>query len=172
MRRGPFGFISAASLGLCAFACVIWALSYCTFDSLSFFRPHNAYCLDSHNGRIFVVNCWIVAMEPVGLRFSRQPAVFVYEDEPYLWRHLGIGRQQVTCVMERGDVTPVLRLNAYSLPWWMIIAAAAVLPARTFKRLSHTRSSRGVGFCSKCGYDLRATLGRCPECGAVPSTAT
>ena len=53
-------------------------------------------------------------------------------------------------------------------PYWAIAGVLGVLPLAW---AVHWRLQRGrvkAGCCVACGYDLRATPERCPECGAVP----
>jgi hypothetical protein len=59
-------------------------------------------------------------------------------------------------------------------PWWEVFVMLAILPAMWLIRYEVKRLRKGrvcEGFCAVCGYDLRATPGRCPECGAVPGKA-
>lgn len=56
--------------------------------------------------------------------------------------------------------------------WWVPLAASALLPAAwavriaLLRRRASTRAARRVaGHCVGCGYDLRASPARCPECG-------
>jgi hypothetical protein len=67
-----------------------------------------------------------------------------------------------------GGTTQTLgTLRTVMAPMWVVALATAVLPlawlatrGRRFLRRRHRQ-----GHCARCGYDLRASPGRCPECG-------
>jgi hypothetical protein len=57
------------------------------------------------------------------------------------------------------------------IPTWFAIVLAAVLPVGwvlTERRRRLAARRVRAGLCRSCGYDLRATPERCPECGVVP----
>jgi hypothetical protein len=58
------------------------------------------------------------------------------------------------------------------MPFWLPAGLTAVLPAVSvvrFYRDRRWRRRQSVGLCPSCGYDLRATPRRCPECGTIPA---
>jgi hypothetical protein len=60
-----------------------------------------------------------------------------------------------------------IRQRAITFPLWLPAVVSTVLPAISLYR--RVRRPVATGLCPACGYDLRATPGRCPECGtAIP----
>lgn len=66
-------------------------------------------------------------------------------------------------------------ITVYSIPWWPFLPVFSIAPALWLARKvrrSRLAARRLAGCCLNCGYDLRASTGRCPECGQPISTPT
>jgi hypothetical protein len=73
-----------------------------------------------------------------------------------------------------GTLSHQLELWVTSVAYWKIAVATGAVPAIAMlaglrRRLRRRRRTRR-GRCEACGYDLRATPQRCPECGTEPAS--
>jgi len=58
------------------------------------------------------------------------------------------------------------RLVRVTVPSWLVLVGLLSYPVLAFLRGPvHRWRYRRRGLCAKCGYDLRGSPGRCPECG-------
>jgi hypothetical protein len=72
-----------------------------------------------------------------------------------------------------GQTDPAIPIAQHNfrigVPFWLMAVLLAILPAWAavghIVRWLRRRARLGRGQCTACGYDLRATPERCPECG-------
>jgi hypothetical protein len=60
------------------------------------------------------------------------------------------------------------RMVRVYFPFWALTLVSLIAPTMAAIGYCRSRRRRRQGMCPRCGYDLRATPERCPECGAVP----
>ena len=70
---------------------------------------------------------------------------------------------------KQGGVNGASQQSAYLVVWWPEVVLVLGLIAWPLTRRELARRSRPWrllhGYCVECGYDLRKSLGACPECG-------
>lgn len=68
-------------------------------------------------------------------------------------------------------IKPFYSFFSWDTPYWKLVVLWSIGPACRlipWHLLSRRKRRISRGHCAECGYDLFATPGRCPECGAVP----
>ncbi len=58
-----------------------------------------------------------------------------------------------------------------TVPYWFLVLITLIPPLLWMRVALRRRARTARHQCQRCGYDLRATPDRCPECGAVPELA-
>ena len=80
------------------------------------------------------------------------------------WNRIGFGYvSEKQSAQGLKDATVTTR--SYWLPYWLVVGVALVVPVRWLIALLTRARRRRRGLCARCGYDIRVSEGRCPECG-------
>jgi hypothetical protein len=167
VRHRLLTFLWVLSLLLFAVLAALIFRSYFVLDQWNRFRGTEVSSLELEHGQLFfmrgtgeVDHGWwdTYRPRPAGGRVvSRTWAPFVS----------GSMEPQQSAGTQQGRLT----YQYYRLSLWWLAAVTAVFPsARAARRVPWRRvlGQRPPGTCRHCGYDLRATPDRCPECG-VPA---
>jgi hypothetical protein len=164
--RTLLGAATALSLVLFAAAVTARVWSARTAKLASFQRGNDRYLFAMHDGRMGVgQSVWEKSPFPDGFQFrSLRPGLHILNlelapDTPAHRIGFGVVRLNQLGVQSKTVVTPI----------WAIAALTLTLPAARARAWMRRRKRGRQGTCPTCGYDLRATPDRCPECGTAPT---
>jgi hypothetical protein len=163
LARYLFTLCAVASLLLCVAVCGLWARSHRRADVVGW-KPNYEVCsIQSYCGKLFVFANLAGSGDPgerdwFGCKSAPVEDVSEYYDMiEYAARWQGPGGFS-SIRLPRG-------LRILIVPHWAAAAAAMLLPATWVARQINRRRRVRRGHCPTCGYDLRASPERCPECG-------
>ena len=197
MKRRLLNLLTALSLVLCVAVLALWVRSHWVRDTVEWANTDDPYVGNPRVSLPLFVDSSEITSARGGLRLEwmrtesrawsgppREAKPVTHEASEYLGKYSLSGRPTLV----RGRVTywakgPFELMRAYerdpwgqswerrvTVPYWSLAIPLAVLPVlvplgRRCGRRAHRRRN---GLCLRCGYDLRATPGACPECGARP----
>jgi hypothetical protein len=161
--------VTAFSLLLCIVTLVMWQRSFrhCDMligqhgpaDHLTFTSEFGLLVLEVESQQMgSILPGWSYFDKAVPRRFRRHDDVLGFA------AYRGTARHYL--------LLPPTKLWGLTIPYWLVFSVSAALPTLWLIRWRRRQTARWKmerGLCVRCGYDLRASASRCPECGLPTS---
>jgi hypothetical protein len=194
VKRRLFNLAAIASLVLCLLLMIVLVWSYCNFidvvwDAQAIEGPYVVCrCVGGTAvyGRGYLYWDKLIDTpqnsplhrnpnDPPGFRYGKWPAGSRLLPIPGFFGRMGFSLENIDkkgVVPDRSESRIISR--GFTFPIWFSIAMTAIAPLIAFVRrcqASIARRRTFAGHCAICGYDLRASPERCPECGTAVAAA-
>lgn len=168
MKRRFLGSFAILSFALCLTTVALWVASY-----------HRTIAATLRKDREYVAGCWhgefwlekhTRLTEPAFPTTPAEPRAEPYASQWELYTGGLLGPLARFCRTHRvdqvgsfwNDWTDVRYL---AVPCWAVMLATTIVPLMWSVARYHLYRRRKFSLCLICGYDLRASVERCPECG-------
>jgi len=187
MQRRLLNLLTALSLLLPVATAGLWVRSYWRADCVSVWNSRGRLSAETRVGYLSVeksnmwgeslTGYWLVSA--VGPAAQERSAIrrwvtrgflgFFYATDTRPGQNIGLFPE----LTDRGLRTPagLCRRDEVYAAFWALCPLSALPAVLLLWRRQVPRRRRARGLCPACGYDLRASPGPCPECGA-PAGAT
>lgn len=185
MRRSLLLLLGSLCLLAAAATVAAWCRSATARDAFPEVMTRPGLQVQSLRGRICICEIEAVGRWPsdyqLGLEVWDHPLPIHWHNDglrsvygvrlmlPHATLRNGYGFSRVTDTIAWGTPIRGWRARGVAVPYWVLTLAWLGMAAGLLGPLVRQRGWRRAGLCGRCGYDLRASPNRCPECGAEPS---
>ena len=176
LRRWTRRSLFALSTLACVICLIAWPISFTRGFSFWYFGESRYVVIDLRAGRLaleFESGPGVAAA--VRGKDLPPPGVHVFEmNRVSHWNRADISDSLKFFVAsdDRGLITTINVRRAVAVPLWFPVLVTAIAPTIALRRYRIRARRNRLGLCPSCGYDLRATPGRCPECGTPAPAST
>lgn len=168
MRRILSNLCCVGSLLLCVTATVLWVRSYTVASAFGYYTErrddgmyHDYYFYSAHGQLSFTA--FRQDSPSTALRnrlLGEWNSPLQAKTRPDEWRFAGFSHEQVIHL-------PMREWTTWGVPYGFLVILTIAPPVAWIVHRRRHRYRANAGLCATCGYDLRATPNRCPECGAT-----
>jgi hypothetical protein len=175
VKRRLFNLLSAISMLLCVAAIVERCTHPWQSHLIEYLPSHtegttivtDEFFIESGNG-VLIISSNVIRNDISLAGHAPHPLISISVWGPKLWNPAGTAGVGGFAIFRTTSKSNLRR--GITLPSWFVIICLSVMPVFWLNRWRHRRhadAGAASGLCMICGYDLRASPDRCPECGSI-----